>query len=125
MKRLAYKTEKIEDIILVCFVLHNVTQIKGEAYIGYDDIMDQVMQEEKTVTLKSYIDSTVQYFSVILKAQQKYLNLLKFYTANIPVIGVKTESRYSQENRDNHYYHRSILGKTTAVISLVKMQPRR
>ena len=125
MKRLAYKTEKIEDIILVCFVLHNLTQIKGEAYIGYDDIMDQVMQEEKTVTLKSYIDSTVQYFSVILKAQQKYLNLLKFYTANIPVIGVKTESRYSQENRDNHYNHRSILSKTTAVISLVKMQPRR
>lgn len=106
-------------------MLHNLTQIKGEAYIGYDDIMDQVMQEEKTVTLKSYIDSTVQYFSVILKAQQKYLNLLKFYTANIPVIGVKTESRYSQENRDNHYNHRSILSKTTAVISLVKMQPRR
>lgn len=120
MKRLAYKTEKIEDIILVCFVLHNLTQIKGETYIDYDE-----MQEEKTVTLKSYIDSTVQYFSVILKAQQKYLNLLKFSTANIPVIGVKTESRYSQENRDNHYNHRSILGKTTAVISLVKMQPRR
>ena len=125
MKRLAYKTEKIEDIILACFVLHNLTQIKGEIYIDYDDIMDQVMQEEKTVTLKSYIDNTVQYFSVILKAQQKYLNFLKFSTANIPIIGVKTESRYSQENRDNHYNHRSILGKTIAVISLVKMQPRR
>ena len=42
-KRLDYEIGNIADTVLACFVMHNFTQMKGEAYIDYDDIIDQVI----------------------------------------------------------------------------------
>ena len=33
--------------LLACFVLHNLTQIRGDIYIDYDDILDEIIQEER------------------------------------------------------------------------------
>lgn len=46
MKRLDHEIENITDTILAYFVLHNFTQIKGEIFIDYDNIADEVIREE-------------------------------------------------------------------------------
>ena len=47
MKRLGHEIENIADTILACFVLRNSRQIKGEIFIGYDNIVDEVIREER------------------------------------------------------------------------------
>ena len=41
--------------ILVCFVLHSLTQIKGKILIDYDNIFDEVIREERAATQRREI----------------------------------------------------------------------
>ena len=47
LKRLDHEIESIADTTLTCFVLHNLTQIKGEIFIDYNNIVDEVIREER------------------------------------------------------------------------------
>ena len=47
LKRLDNNLENIPDIILACCVLHNITQLKGDSYIDYDDVIPQVLQDQQ------------------------------------------------------------------------------
>ena len=41
--------ENIPDIILACCVFHNITQLKGDSYIDYDDVIPQLLQDQRRV----------------------------------------------------------------------------
>ena len=47
LKRLDHEIENTADTLLDCFVLHNLRQIKGETFIDYDNIVDEVIREER------------------------------------------------------------------------------
>ena len=47
MKRLDNDIENVAETILAGFVLHNLKQIRGEAYVDYDNMLDEIIQEER------------------------------------------------------------------------------
>ena len=39
-------------MILSCFVLHNITQIQGDKYIDYENLLDIIVREERNARLR-------------------------------------------------------------------------
>ena len=39
-------------MILLCFVLHNITQIQGGKYIDYENLLDIIVREERNARLR-------------------------------------------------------------------------
>ena len=39
-------------MILSCFVLHNITQIRGDKYIDYENLLDIIDREERNTRLR-------------------------------------------------------------------------
>ena len=39
--------ENLSDVIISCCVLHNICQIKGDSYIGNDDVLEHTLQPER------------------------------------------------------------------------------
>ena len=59
LKRLDNNLENIPDIILACCVLHNITQLKGDNYIDYDDVIPQVLQDQRRARDTGHIHNKV------------------------------------------------------------------
>ena len=59
LKRLDNNLENIPDIILACCVLHNITQLKGDNYIDYDDVIPQVLQDQRRARDMGHIHNEV------------------------------------------------------------------
>ena len=59
LKRLDNNLENIPDIILGCCVLHNITQLKGDSFIDYDDVIPQVLQDQRRVGDMGHIHNEV------------------------------------------------------------------
>ena len=59
LKRLDNNLENIPDIILACCVLHNITQLKGDNYIDYDDVIPQVLQDQRRARDMDHIHNEV------------------------------------------------------------------
>ena len=59
LKRLDNNLENIPDIILACCVLHNITQLKGDSFIDYDDVIPQVLQDQRRVGDMGHIHNEV------------------------------------------------------------------
>ena len=59
LKRLDNNLENIPDIILACCVLHNITQLKGDNYIDYDDVILQVLQDQRRARDMGHIHNEV------------------------------------------------------------------
>ena len=47
MKRLDNNLENIPKIIIACVVLHNIGPIRGDTYISEDDVLNEVLREER------------------------------------------------------------------------------
>ena len=58
LKRLDNNLENIPHI-LACCVLHNITQLKGDSYIDYDDIFPQVFQDQRRARDMGHIHNEV------------------------------------------------------------------
>ena len=54
LKRLDNDIEYVTNVILSCFVLHNVTQIRGDKYIDYENLLDIIIREERKARLKRH-----------------------------------------------------------------------
>ena len=59
LKRLDNNLENVPDIILACCVLHNITQLKEDSYIDYDDVIPQVLQDQRRARDMGHIDNKV------------------------------------------------------------------
>ena len=59
LKRLDNNLENIPDIILACCVLHNITQLKGDSFIDYDDVIPQVLQDQRRARDMGHIHNEV------------------------------------------------------------------
>ena len=59
LKRLDNNLENIPDIILACCVLHNITQLKGDNYIDYDNVIPQVLQDQQRARDMGHIHNEV------------------------------------------------------------------
>ena len=58
LKRLDNNLENIPDI-LACCVLHNITQLKGDSFIDYDDVIPQVLQDQRRARDMGHIHNEV------------------------------------------------------------------
>lgn len=47
LKRLDNEIENVSDVIISCFILHNICQISNEQYLDEDDILDHLIQQER------------------------------------------------------------------------------
>ena len=47
LKRLGNDIEYVTNVILSCFVLHNITQIRGDKYIDYENLLEIVIREKR------------------------------------------------------------------------------
>ena len=47
LKRLDNEIENISDVILSCFILHNICQISQDEYLDEDDVLDRLIQQER------------------------------------------------------------------------------
>ena len=64
LKWLDNNLENIPDIILACCVLHNITQLKGDNYIDYDDVIPQVLQDQRRardIFITKYVSKVKDY----------------------------------------------------------------
>ena len=59
LKRLDNHLENIPGIILACCVLHNITQLKGDSYIDYDDVIPQLLQHQQRARGMGHIHNEV------------------------------------------------------------------
>ena len=59
LKRLDNNLENIPDIMVACSVLHNITQLKGDSFIDYDDIIPQVLQDQRRARDMGHIHNEV------------------------------------------------------------------
>ena len=60
LKRLDNNLENIPDIILACCVLHNITLLKGDSYIDYDDVIPQVLHDQRRARTMGHIHNEVR-----------------------------------------------------------------
>ena len=54
LKRLDNDIECVANVILSCFVLHNITQIRGDKYIDYENLLDIIIREERNACLRRH-----------------------------------------------------------------------
>ncbi|XP_066934341.1 uncharacterized protein [Clytia hemisphaerica] len=47
LKRLDNEIENVSDVILSCFILHNICQISQEQYLDEDNFLDRLIQQER------------------------------------------------------------------------------
>uniref|UniRef100_A0A7M5XN08 DDE Tnp4 domain-containing protein n=2 Tax=Clytia hemisphaerica TaxID=252671 RepID=A0A7M5XN08_9CNID len=47
LKRLDYNLENIPGVVMVCVVLHNICQIRGDSYISTDDVLENAIRRER------------------------------------------------------------------------------
>ena len=59
LKRLDNNLENIPDIMVAYSVLHNITQLKGDSFIDYDDIIPQVLQDQRRARDMGHIHNEV------------------------------------------------------------------
>ena len=52
LKRLGNDIEHVKNVILSCFVLHNITQIRGDKYVGNENLLDIIIREERNACLR-------------------------------------------------------------------------
>ena len=52
LKRLDNDIEYSTNVILSCFALHNITQIWGDKYIDYENLLDIIVREERNARLR-------------------------------------------------------------------------
>ena len=54
LKRLDNDVEFVTNVILSSFVLHKITQIRGDKYINYENLLDIIIREERTARLRRH-----------------------------------------------------------------------
>ena len=54
LKRLDNDIEYVTSVILSCFVLHNITQVRGDKYIDYENLFDIIIREERNAGLRRH-----------------------------------------------------------------------
>ena len=54
LKSLDNDIEYVTNAILWCFVLHNITQIRGDQYIDYENLLDIIIPEERNARLRRH-----------------------------------------------------------------------
>ena len=54
LKRLDNNTEYITNVILSCFVLHNITQIRCDKYVDYENLLDITICAERNARLRRH-----------------------------------------------------------------------
>ena len=59
LKRLDNNLENIPDIILACCVFHNITQLKGDSYFDYDDVIPEVLQDQRRARDMGHIHNEI------------------------------------------------------------------
>ena len=54
LKRLDNDIEYVKNVILSCFVLHKITQIRDDKYIDYENLLDIIIREERNAHLRRH-----------------------------------------------------------------------
>ena len=54
LKRLDNDIEYVTSVILSCFVLRNITQVRGDKYIDYENLFDIIIREERNAGLRRH-----------------------------------------------------------------------
>ena len=54
LKRLDNDIEYVANVILSCFVLHNITQVRGDKHIDYENLLDIIIREERNAGLRRH-----------------------------------------------------------------------
>ena len=54
LKRLDSDIEYVTNVILSCFVLHNITQIRGDKCIDYENLLNIIIREERNARLRRH-----------------------------------------------------------------------
>ena len=79
LKRLDNNLENIPDIILACCVLHNITQLKGDidCYFDYDDVIPQVLQDQRRARAMGHI-----HYEVCLESERLRKVLTRYISSD-------------------------------------------
>ena len=54
LKRLDNDIAHVTDVILSCFVLHNITKIRGDKHIDYQNLLEIIIREERSARLRRH-----------------------------------------------------------------------
>ena len=54
LKRLDNDIEYVANVILSRFVLHNITQVRGDKHIDYENLLDIIIREERNAGLRRH-----------------------------------------------------------------------
>ena len=54
LKRLDNDIEYVTNVILSCFVLHNITKIRGDKYLDYENLLDIIIREESNARFRRH-----------------------------------------------------------------------
>ena len=47
LKRLDNYLENINQVVIICFVLHNICQVSGDVYLNDDCLIDHLIRQER------------------------------------------------------------------------------
>ena len=52
LKRLDHEIENISNVIIACFILHNICQISRDEYVDNDGLLENIVQQEREARLR-------------------------------------------------------------------------
>ena len=52
LKRLDHEIENISNVIITCFILHNICQVSRDEYVDNDGLLGNIIQQEREARLR-------------------------------------------------------------------------